>query len=79
MIETRISGIPCQVEMTSGRYIHGSHSRDAPSDIDYHGGWVDLEFEVYDRRGRPANWLKAKLNDADLERITQELIAAAER
>jgi len=77
MIETRISGIPCQVEMTGGEY--HKPDRQADSDVDFRGGWADFEFEVYDRRGRPANWLKAKLNDADLERITQELIAAAER
>lgn len=78
MIETRIKGIPCIVEMTSGRYIHGSHSHDAPSDIDYHGGWVDLDFKVYDQKGRRAEWLERKMTEDEIEQVAQELIQQAD-
>jgi len=50
MITTRIQGIPCQVEMTNGHYQAPDHTTWA-SDWDYHGGWFDVKFEVYDRKG----------------------------
>lgn len=76
MIKTRICGIPCQVEKISGYYLkpwRGS-AHTAPSDIDYYGGWIDLEFEVYDRRGRKAPWLEKKMTEKDKQRIIDEII-----
>lgn len=32
----------------------------APSDMDYYG-YTECEYEVLDRRGRPASWLERKL------------------
>lgn len=74
MIDTHICGIPCQVEMTSGRYQKPDYGTWA-SDIDYYGGWFDVEFKVYDRRGYPAPWLEKKMTEAETERIIDELIA----
>jgi hypothetical protein len=59
-IETRIAGIPCIVGVT---YFdrHGA-CRHADSDMDYRG-YVEVEWEVLDRRGRPAPWLSRKVTD----------------
>ena len=77
MIETRIQGIPCLVEMTKGYYLSPDHTTWA-SDVDYHGGWQDVEFRVYDKRGRHAPWPEAKMTPADEERIIEELIEGEE-
>lgn len=78
-IETKICGIPCEAEMVGGTYVApwrgGSH--DCPSDVDYYGGWFDVEFRIYDRKGYPAGWLEKKMTAADEERIIDELIAEA--
>ena len=73
MIETRIQGIPCLVEMTGGYYTAPDRSTWA-SDIDYNGGWTDVTFQVFDRKGRRAQWLEVKMTEADKERIIEELI-----
>jgi hypothetical protein len=76
MIETRIQGIPCQVEMVSGTYIKpwvGS-PHNCPSDVDYYGGWEDVDFCVYDSRGKRAKWLERKMTEEDVERIIDLLI-----
>lgn len=71
-METRISGIPCQIEVTSyypGRpaRLHGHPDTWAPPEYE------EISFQVLDRRGRPAPWLEAKLDDADRRRIEREL------
>jgi len=80
MIEARINGIPCLVEMTGGYYqrpYRGS-PHNCPSDWDYYGGWFDVEFAVYDRRGRPAPWLEKKMTDEDERNIIELLTENAE-
>lgn len=69
MLKTVICGIPCQVAMTAGRYVPGSYSYNAPSDVDFYGGWFDVDFAVYDRRGRPAPWLERKMTPKDVEQV----------
>ena len=78
MIETKIQGIPCRAEMVSGTYRDPDPSTWS-SDLDYYGGWFDVEIEIYDRRGCRAGWLKNKMTADDEERITQELISDIER
>lgn len=73
MIETRIQGIPCQAVMTGGYYQKPDYSTWA-SDVDYYGGWFDVEFEIYDRKGYRARWLEKKMTAADEDRIVDELI-----
>lgn len=66
-LEHRICGIPCIIEVTHFSSVKGSFSYDAPSDMDYHG-YTECEYEVLDRRGRPAPWLQKKVTDAiDME------------
>ncbi len=77
MIETQIQGIPCLAEMTSGYYQKPDHGTWA-SDWDYYGGWFDVEFKIYDRKGYAAAWLERKMTDKDISRIEKELIQDAE-
>ena len=58
MMKTRIAGIPCLVEVTS--YIPGE-----PGSFFEPPSGPEIEYEVYDRRGYKANWLLAKITDAD--------------
>ena len=63
VFESSISGIPCQILVTSyideAPIIHGRWE-------DSHPGEFEFEFEVYDRKGYRANWLEAKITD-DIE------------
>ena len=72
MIQTRVAGIPCQAEMTAGYYQKPDPST-WDSDLDYHGGWFDVDFKIYDRGGKEAPWLDKKLTPADQVRIINEL------
>lgn len=62
--EFRIAGIPARIGVT---YFHyqppwrgSAHTCD--SDWDYYG-YTELEYDVLDRRGNPAEWLERKLTD----------------
>lgn len=71
-IETRVSGIPCIARVTHYMNQPGSYSRNAASDMDYYG-YTECEFEICDRRGRPAPWLEKKMTTNDSDRITTEI------
>ena len=69
--ESRIAGIPCQIDVT---YYYGGCSARTwgdPSDC-YPAEDEEFEFTVLDRRGRKAAWLERKLTDADHDRLLQE-------
>lgn len=71
-MNTRISGIPCQVEVTHFyKYRHanfrGTPDRWTPPEPE------EISFQVLDRRGRPAPWLEEKLTEDDRVRIEREL------
>lgn len=65
-IQTRLAGIPCQIAVTNFKRINGSYSYDAPSDLDYYG-FVEYDYQVLDRRGRPAPWLERKVSADNIE------------
>ena len=71
-IESRVAGIPCIIGVTYFDNVEGSYDYDAASDLDYHG-YVEYDFTVCDRRGRPAPWLERKLSDKDISRIEREI------
>jgi len=71
-IETRIAGIPCIIAVVDYTSVKGSYSYNADSDWDYHG-YTESEWEVCDRRGRPAPWLAKKLNSKIESEIEQEI------
>jgi hypothetical protein len=73
-ISTRVAGIPCIARVTHfyrQRPWRGCAST-CPSDMDWYG-YTECEFDILDRRGRPAPWLERKATDADRERITEEI------
>ena len=70
-IQTRLAGIPCQIAVTDFRRVEGSYSYNAPSDADFYG-YTDYDYEVLDRRGRPAPWLEKKVSQADIDEKIME-------
>lgn len=74
-IESKVAGIPCLIGVTEFSSVRGSYSYNAPSDMDYYG-YSESEWDVLDRRGRPAAWLERKLTDDDRQRIEQEIAEA---
>jgi hypothetical protein len=71
-IETRVAGIPCIIGVTYFNSVRGSYSYHAASDLDYYG-YTECDFDVLDRRGRPAAWLERKMDDNMRSRIEQEI------
>jgi hypothetical protein len=67
---SRIDNIPCLIEVT--HYLHqppmgrwADNSNDA-------AGYTEVEFDVLDSRGRPAEWLERKVTQKDRSRIEAE-------
>lgn len=73
IIETRIAGIPCKINVKLFERVQGSYSRYEESAQDYYG-WTELDWDVLDRRGRPAPWLERKLTADEIRRIESEII-----
>lgn len=72
-IPVRVAGIPALagiVGYTAGRpaILTGHPDHRAPADPE------EIEFEILDRRGRPAPWLERKLAAADRQRIEDQLV-----
>lgn len=63
----RICNIPAQAEVTLYHVTRGNYSPQAIDPEEYHG-CRDLEYNVLDRRGRPAAWLEAKMDATKGER-----------
>lgn len=73
-IETRVAGIPCIARVTHyfRQAPHRGSAHTCDSDLDYYG-YTECEFDILDRRGRPAPWLERKATDKDRQRIEQEI------
>lgn len=69
-IETRVAGIPCIIGVTEYSSVAGDSRAD--SDWDYNG-YTESEWEVCDRRGRPAPWLARKVTDKISREIDSEI------
>ena len=70
MIEARIQGIPCLVEVLQYEVHKGFF--DADSDIDYRGFTV-CEFQILDRKGYKASWLERKMTESDEDVILDKI------
>ena len=75
-MNTRISGIPARIEITSytpwrPARLYGHPDSWAPPE-------GEIEWKVCDSKGRPAPWLEKKLTPAERRRIEGELIARGE-
>lgn len=77
MLEARIAGIPCLLEVTHylpripGRY-------SGPPESCYPDEGAEVEFVVLDRRGRPAPWLERKLTASARDTLESQVIAHLE-
>ena len=69
VVNTKIAGIPCQVSLEYHEHYPGT--RDTPEEPE--GYSID---EVMDRRGRRADWLRAKMTEQDEDRIVGEAMTA---
>jgi hypothetical protein len=70
--EDRVAGIPCLIVVTYWEpYVPAKVS--GPPEHCYPAEGGCGEWEVRDRRGRPAPWLKRKMTEADRERIDQQV------
>jgi hypothetical protein len=76
-IEHRVAGIPCLIGVTHYESVRGSYSYHAPSDYDYYG-YTESEWEILDRRGRPAPWLARKATSKDNTSIEEAISNALE-
>ena len=77
-MKTTICGIPCLIEVT--HYSAGTQGKtNADPDSCYESDPTEIEFDVLDRKGRPAPWLARKLTDAETARIEAELLALAKQ
>ena len=75
--ESNVCGIPCIIRVThydhyQPAFISGPPENCHPAE----GGCGD--WEVLDRRGRPAPWLERKLNDRERSRIDDEVFEQME-
>lgn len=66
-----MAGIPCLIKVTY-YFKQEPMGPSADSDWDCYG-YTEVEFEVCDRRGRPAPWLERKLTLEDKNRIEIEI------
>ena len=70
--ETKVAGIPCMIGVIRFDSEAGSYSHNAPSDVDYYG-YTESEWDLLDRRGRPAPWLDRKLTREMVEQVEREI------
>lgn len=69
--DSRISGIPCVIKITNWiPYIAATTIGHPDNCHPSEGGYGD--WEVCDRKGKPANWLGSKLTPKDRARIDGE-------
>lgn len=74
ILNTKIRGIPCKVRVTR-YFVQRPMGRMADSPEDCYG-YTEVDFDVLDRRGRPAPWLERKMLDEDRNAIEQEVTEA---
>ncbi len=73
-MNTRISGIPARIEVTS--YIPWRPARLYGHPDSWAPAEGEIEWVVCDSKGRRAEWLEKKLTPAERRRIEGELIAS---
>lgn len=68
MFNSRIAGIPCQIEITY--YSPGRPARlHGPAEDCHPAEDSEFDFDVYDRKGYRAKWLENKITDEDIKRV----------
>ena len=78
VLPVRVAGIPAQIGVSHWEPYEPAQLSGPPEFCHpAEGGWGD--WELLDRRGRPAPWLERKLTAADEERIAEAMFAHFER
>lgn len=72
-IDVRVCGIPAIARVLHYRPYEPAYRRGHPDNWEP-ASPPEIDFEILDRRGRPAPWLERKLTDAERERIERDLI-----
>ncbi len=72
IIETKISGIPCQVELLTWEKYQ-------PSSREYEAEGGFGEWRVLDRKGKPAPWLEIKISAQEERAIDNTFFEIMER
>lgn len=68
----RICGIPCVVRVTHWEKYVPAYTSGLPENCyPAEGGYGD--YEILDRRGRPAKWLERKMTGADRDRLDETM------
>lgn len=73
IVEINVCGIPAIARVLHYRPYEPAYRRGHPDNWEPDSP-PEIDFEILDRRGRPAPWLERKLTDAERERIERELI-----
>jgi hypothetical protein len=76
MIEARIAGIPCLIEVTHYRPFMPGRTWSTPENC-YPDELEEIDFEVRDQRGRPAPWLERKMTERDRAEIERVISLSA--
>ena len=73
-IDASIAGIPCQIGVTHFHVQppHRGGAHTCESDWDFYG-YTEIDFQVLDRKGYPADWLAKKMTDRDNDRINEDI------
>jgi len=75
--ESTVCGIPCIIRVTDYESYVAAYTTGLPENCyPSEGGCGD--WEVLDRRGRPAAWLERKLTDSERSRIDDEVFSLME-
>jgi hypothetical protein len=74
---SQVAGIPCEIGVIS-YFRQKPLGPRADSDVDCYG-YVEAEWQILDRRGRPAEWLAKKATERDEDRIEGEVCQHMER
>lgn len=69
-VESRIAGIPCLLGVTFYYVQHPNRYADNRDDFE---GYIECDYEILDRNGRPAPWLERKVTDKDDARLVNEI------
>ena len=71
--DSTVAGIPCRIEIGHCEPYTPARISGPPEDC-YPAEGGEIEFQVFDSRGRPAPWLAKKITAKDEARIEQEII-----
>jgi hypothetical protein len=76
--ESRVCGIPCIIRVKYWE-VYIPAQRSGPPERCYPEEGGEGDWEILDRKGRPAAWLEKKLTESDRQRIDAEIFNHMEK